>query len=360
MRAVRTFVPLVFFALAAPALASCKEEKPKTEATPSASATSSAIPDDLVINSFFTGPSSSIAVAYDGGAAFEGGANDAAAAPSGPRAKVLEAGAEPRSKLAYALALGRTTTVAATISMSAKQAGAAAPEEPPFRFTLAITPQKKLPDGRTQVEFKVVKTELVVGGALPPQAAAQITALDRALSTLVSTFNVSPAGEATDLDFKADKAEKLPRGAEEVVQLLLQVFEVLFVPLPSEPVGVGAKWLFVSHAPGTDDDEGSAQSTFTLVSKGDKGEFELKVENIRNGGEKRVQDPRTGARSKIKVSGTSSFALTITLDAPTQKAKGESITKLDISTEGAPAQTQEMKMGLVVEPKGQRDGKLIP
>src|SRR5262245_56122533 len=100
----------------------CNDQKPQAQTRPAASP--EPIPGDLVFNAFMDDKGGSkVAVATDAAAATDAGAQ------TGSTAKLIDAGADPKSPLSYTFA-NKTRTVSATIKMNAS--AAAGGEQPPF------------------------------------------------------------------------------------------------------------------------------------------------------------------------------------------------------------------------------------
>jgi hypothetical protein len=320
----------------------CKNESTQSASTQaSAAPTSSAIPDDFVVNGFFSNPSGKLAVNFDGGVDFGENMNAGNQGDSS-KTKVLEPGAEPRVRLTYNLALNKTTTIVATIQSEVQ--GPDIPEgqgkQPPVKFTLAITPKKKLDPTKTQVELKITKFDM---GQAPPEAQQQIAALQASLQKINGTVNISPDGQATDLALPG--AETLPRGSgEQVIGLLDRALELLVVPLPAASIGPGGKWRVVSSAP----EEGAdIQSTFTLLAKNEQG-YEIKVESTRIVAGRTLKD-RSGKVVTLEVKGTSTYTLTTALDGPTIKATGESKTDVITQAQGESKHVNGEKTTVTIE-----------
>lgn len=321
-------------------LASCKDD-PKATAVPAASGapTSSAIPDDLVVNSFF-GAKSGVALAVDGGAAdFGGGAPDEG---SDVKSKVLDPGGEPKAKLSYAHTLGKTQTIVATLAdeVTGPDVPEGAGKQPTMKFTVAFTPKKKLDAQKTQIEMKTAKLELV--GA-PPELQGKIAAVASAVQKIGATFWVTPAGDTGDLEFSG--TESLGRGGgEQLLGMLARVQSLAYVPVPSAAVGPGAKWKS-SVAAG---DGAFVDATYTLVGKSDAG-WDLKVETSTRMVPKTVGDPRTGKKMTLEVKGGSAYQVTTLFDGPTFKASGESKNEVIASAGGEGKRTNVEKSTTTIE-----------
>src|SRR5581483_8471637 len=171
-----------------------------------------------------------------------GGAGDA-------KIKVLEAGGDTKTKLAYNFVLNKTQPIVDTVGEEV--IGPDVPpdqgKQPTLKMTCAITPKKKLDGGKTQVELKITKFE--VGGV----DQAKIAPLASGLTKITASFTVSANGETGDLDMG---------GADQ----LARVQATLYIPVPPTPVGPGAKWRALASG-----NEAQVESTYTLDGKTDAG-----------------------------------------------------------------------------------------
>lgn len=321
-------------------LAACKNDPPpqtKEQAAPS----SSSIPEDFVVNGFFQNNAGKLTVKVDGGVDF--GEAAGADASDGGKLKVIEPGAEPRAMLAYNLALGKTSTITALVDTEVK--GEDVPEgqgkQPPIKFTIALTPKKKLDAQKTQVELKVTKIDL---GAAPPEVQKQIATLQASMSKITGTLNVTPSGQATDLALPG--AEALPGGAGEQMRGLLErVKDLLVVPLPPAPVGVGGRWQSVSNIA----EEGAAiTSTFTYLAKNELG-YEIKYETSTIIAGRTLRDQRSGRNVLLNVKGSAAYTLTVALDALTVKGSGQSTTDVVTQAQGEEKHLNGEKTTITIE-----------
>ena len=169
-----------------------------------------------------------------------------------------------------------------------------------------------------------------------------MAALEAAFAKVTGTFSLSPSGETTDLDFNS---ESLPRGgAEQLLGLVARAYDLLFVPLPGVPVGVGAKWVASSQQA----EQGvSVDTTFTLTSKTDNA-LELKVETLRIAAPRAIRDPRSNQKVMVEIKGGGTFNLGVTLDAMTTKASGDTVTNIITNVEGKKTSNGE-NVGVTIE-----------
>jgi len=325
--------------LAVSALSACNDPQSKSKTAPSAAPTSSAIPDDFVVNSFFG--QSKVALAVDGSAAFGEPGSDTGGADV--KNKLLDPGGDPKVKLAYNLVLNKTQSVVATVTeeISGPDIPEGQGKQPPLKLTMALTPKKKLDGGKTQVELKIAKFEMV--GA-PADMAAKLAPLQASLQKVTASFTVQPNGETGDLDFAG--AEGLQRGGgEQILSMLARVQTVLYVPLPAAAIGPGARWKSSTTSP---QEGASVDSTYTFVAKSDVG-YEIKLETLSLTAPKVMQDPRTGKKISIEIKGGSNYTLTTLLDGPTFKVNGNSKTDIVMSEGGGPKRSNNEKMTLTIE-----------
>ena len=295
--------------------AACNEDKPKadTKAAPSAEP----IPSDLVYNAGLEGlGASKITLGGDASAA----PVETAPPQTGSTATLVSAGADPQSPLVYAFST-KTRTVNAKITISASGAGPGVPDQPPLHFTFTATPKpKSMMGGDTTFDVKVTKFEVTLPANAPPQAAAQKDQLEKALVGLAGHFDSTTHGDLSNIDFDTDKA---PQGTGEIAGVLQQAFEFLVVPLPNEPVGIGAKWT-KKESKNLADQGAKVTTTVTLTLKArDEKTATIQVEAT-NAGTMAINDPRAPKGSSMTRSTTASFTVVIRFDGVSQKVDGES------------------------------------
>lgn len=212
------------------AAAGCKKDKPKPAEDQKPE--SQPVPSGLSFNDFVPNSAGGDAGAQN---AEPGGPN--ASDPAG-ETKVIEPGAEPRALRKYTFVLGKTekrlltTQKAITQTMEGKTTG---PVEGTTKLSIELTPKQNKPTG-TMFELKVTKIEI-------PGAPAQIVPMLAAMAGTSATFEVGPQGKVGD--FQAGESAGLqaqPQLAQQIFESLGQGLQLMFVPLPTTPIGNGAKW----------------------------------------------------------------------------------------------------------------------
>jgi hypothetical protein len=246
-------------------LAGCHSKSSPAPA-PAASASASsradlfASPDDLALPPGFSedaGP----------GSAAQGG--DLAGAPDrGLEIVLKDAGAEPRAPLTYDLAVGKPQTVVLKVTTTVKQEGdpsGGGGDMPPLRLTLSVVASEKPSADLTVVQAHVKKAEIAPGArGGPPEAAAQMSELSKALETIGATFAVSKRGVIDDAEFSGDPEAQA--AASSLLPLIESALDLLFVPMPEEAVGVGARWTVASPTtPGMPG--GGVKKTYVLKAR---------------------------------------------------------------------------------------------
>jgi hypothetical protein len=321
--------------------AGCHDDKPKTS-EPAGSATVEAIPSDLVYNSFVddTKPGQTAPTAPGGG---DGGAAAATAATS--QSKLVEPGADPKAPLRYAFST-KTRTVDTTITSSG--GGAAGMDQPPIHFVFTATPKPKSMMGHdATIDVKVTKFDLQLPANAPPDLAAGKEQLEKALVGLTGHFDVSEFGEVGDTSFDASK---LPRGAANVASVLEQAFALIVVPLPAEPVGVGAKWTKSDSQRMADQGATvTAKMTVTLVSRDAHGAT-FKVENT-SSGTIAVHDPRAPKGTTVERKSTSSYTVVARLDGVASKVDGQAQTTGTQKVPGQQDQSMQVQQKVAITSK---------
>jgi Family of unknown function (DUF6263) len=168
----------------------------------------------------------------------------APAQSSGEQVKLLDAGAAPRQKLRFHPKVGDKQTVEMTLDIASGtkmgQMQMPAPKMPPMRITADTTVQDVSPNG--DITYQLVIADAAAGGETGglPQAAAMMKATLGAVKGLSETVKVSSRG------IKEESHLEAPSGASpqvnQTAQQLLHSLSDLFVPLPEEAVGAGARW----------------------------------------------------------------------------------------------------------------------
>ena len=315
------------------ALLACNNDKPKQSA--SSEPTAEAIPSDLVYNEGFDDKSLRAKAAPPGDA----GTATTAETASGSSAKLIDPGADPKSPLLYAFST-KTRTVTATIKMAASQ-GAAAQDQPPFKFTFSATPKPKFGlQGAVTIDIKITKFEISLPPGAPAQAAASLDAAQKALVGVAGHFDATAHGDIDNLDFET---EKLQPGADQIIGILQQALELLVVPVPNEPVGVGGKWTKTESKRNAD--QGTTMSTtvtITLLSR-DQSTATLKVDAA-NKGSQVINDPRAPKGSSLDRSTKASYTVIIRFDGVSQKVDGEANNDVVQKVPGQPDQNVNLKI----------------
>jgi hypothetical protein len=166
------------------------------------------------------------------------------AAASTLRAKLLDAGAEPRKVLRLHPGPGAKQTLSMTIKIAMDVQAAGMPNQsmkiPTIRMTMDTTVKSLSPDGDILYDVTVGNAEV----AAEPDANPQIV---QVIKSAFSGFKgLSGSGAASDHGFAKGTVMKTPAGADpQLSQILDQVresFSRLLVPLPEEAVGPGARW----------------------------------------------------------------------------------------------------------------------
>jgi len=337
---MRIFPPLLTLLLLSVA---CNDDKPKADTKGPASAVP--IPSDLVYNAGLDNAKSGskIVLTDDASAA----PANSGAAQTGSTATLVSAGADPKSPLVYAFGT-KTRTVSAKITINATGAAQGMPDQPPLHFTFTATPKpKNMMGGDATFDIKVTKFEVTLPPGSPPQAAAQKDQLEKALVGLAGHFDSTTHGDLSNIDFETDKA---PQGAGEIAGVLQQAFEFLVVPLPNEPVGIGAKWT-KKESKRLADQGAVLQTTVTETLKSRDDKTATIQVDATNSGTMAINDPRAPKGSSMARSTTASFTVIIRFEGVSQKVDGESKNDITQKVPGQADQSMTVKVTQNLESK---------
>jgi hypothetical protein len=179
--------------------------------------------------------------------------HDAPPLPSRTDLIVVSPGVLPQRVLRYHLAKGTKSRFELELE-GQLVAGDITSASLPLTFTLAITVDDVLPDGRMKLTTTV---QDMTTHAAPDQPGAPRALADAAaLKGLVLTSTLSPDGtiadvkavqapvppDAPDAGAKGSAHQALGDADKAMIDQLVQALPKLAMPLPPTPVGIGAKW----------------------------------------------------------------------------------------------------------------------
>lgn len=166
-----------------------------------------------------------------------------------PIMKLLDAGAEPRSDLSYALNKGSTQKLRMTMDMvmGMKMGSQALPPTtiPTMTMLLDMTTTDKNPSGEWRIESKLTQVTINPKGGQQEQFAAAMRPQIETMEGLGMGYWINAKGRVRDVNIDVPKS--VPDAAQQMLQGMNQSFESMVAPLPSEPVGLGARWQVVSR-----------------------------------------------------------------------------------------------------------------
>jgi len=163
---------------------------------------------------------------------------------SDSRVKLLEPGAEPRKALRLHPKAGDQQNlqmmIKASLAIKFGDVLDQAIKIPAMDFTLATTVKTTAENGDITYELRVVDATIVEDQEVMPQLSEPLKAALEKMKGLTGTATISSLGLGKKIDFKAPEGEG-PR-AKQTIEDMKQSFTDFLVPLPAEPIGVGAKW----------------------------------------------------------------------------------------------------------------------
>lgn len=152
--------------------------------------------------------------------------------------ELLDAGAEPKQVLHYQLTKGVKTALELTTDIDFT-AGKMGGPMPSMVLTMDIGADDVLPDGKMKVKSTISK----VSGKDRPGSKLSADALSAQAAIMVGigvAGTLAPDGTLTDGHI--DGSDHLPAEMQAQLGTLTKGFERVALALPTQPVGVGAKW----------------------------------------------------------------------------------------------------------------------
>ncbi len=344
---LRRFFSLFIVLYAAMATTGCTEDPKKKSST--APRGPEPIPSDFVVNGFFPAgndtPPPRMEVRTDGGAVslpIDGSAGAAPASPddsgavpgaSNANVKVLEPGEEPRVARKYELKAGKTENVSITMrsTMSQEIPGqpAASQSQPGMVFALALTPQARADSGDFPIKVTFSRAELLPAADLDPNQVKQMAQAFKMLVGQAAGFKLGSHGTVSGFSLANEQLARSELGA-----LAQQTLEGLFVVLPEEPIGKGAKW----EETGTTRQDGVAVTTTTTYTLKDvtPDGMAIAVVTKRKAPAQPMADPRAPKGTTVAIDGTSNAQVKIRLERMPGKGAIDSATTITVTQGGGP------------------------
>ena len=272
------------------------------------------------------GPKPPVAVASAAPSAVDAGGTSTA--------KLVVAGADPKAPLVYAFS-NKTRTVSATISIIA---GASLGAQPPIHVTFTATPKPNA-TGAT-VDIKLTKFEVLLPTTASPKEAEEKAVIEKAIVGMGGHFDVTSHGDIENLDLETEKGSPAVR---ELGGMIQQAIEFLVIPLPNEPVGVGAKWSkSESKTISSDNITLSTVVTLTLEAR-DHETATIKV-YATNAGTMEMTDPRAPKGSSMERKTTATFTVVTRRDGVSRKVDGDSTNEITQKVPGQDDQSMTIKI----------------
>jgi hypothetical protein len=171
-------------------------------------------------------------------------AQDAPATGSPPQISVLDAGQEPRNALRYRFddGISESASLEMTIRLNVSMGGAQQQVVafPTVRMQVKLGPIAVADDNSARFDFAIGSAELIDGADTNPGLAAALRGSLGALPSVTGWARIDAQGAmlAGDLSFADGVDPQLTQVFDSAEQSLRQ----MTAPLPTEPVGLGARW----------------------------------------------------------------------------------------------------------------------
>lgn len=220
-----------------------------------------------------------------------------------PIVKLLEPGAEPRSDLSYVLVKGSSQKMVMTMdmSMAMKVQGQNLPATALPRMSMGMDASTidKSPAGEFKIDSHLSSVSVDAAGGQQEQMAKALRPQLEAMKGLSMSYWVNPKGHVHDV--KLGMPSSMPPAAQQLLTGMSQSFESMVIPLPSEPVGVGAQWQVISRT-ATGGADLLQSAVYTLKSRsGARATLEVKL--IQLAASDTIRGPQMPAGMSAKVKG---------------------------------------------------------
>ena len=231
--------------------------------------------------------------------------------------KLLDPGSEPRRELRYKFLPGKKYTMVMdmemVLGMQVDDEQMPVQKQPKIRQIFKVYCKNVSPEGNLRYEFKYGIVEVIGEPEIPPE---KVTALRADMAKIEGTSGwviVSPQGVTIDFGVNIPPGVD-PEDRQVLDKISQQIMMNISFPFPEEPVGVGAKWQFITQIPGLF--EFVHVSTATLVElKDNTGKMNSSVEQKARPKTVGLPNTPSGANTtleSLKVAGSSSLVFDLT------------------------------------------------
>jgi predicted small lipoprotein YifL len=256
-----------------------------------------------------------------------------------PIIRLIDAGAEPRSDLSYALNKGGTQKLQMSMDMvmSMRMGAKSLPPTtiPTMSMQLDMAITDKSPSGEWKVDSKLTRVTVSAKGAQQEQMAAAMRPQVEGMKGLGMGYWINGKGHVRDV--KLDIPKNFPAAAQQMLQGMNQSFESMVAPLPNEPVGVGARWQVISRMASAGADL-LQSATYTLKAR-DGGKATLEVKLVQLAASDSINAPGMppGVTTQVKSfsSGGSGTSLLDTKNVAPDTGSMALKTAMDIAVKGS-------------------------
>lgn len=162
---------------------------------------------------------------------------------------LLEAGAEPRAPIRLSPVVGKTEALrlqlAMTVAMQLGRQAVPAQAVPGLTVDLDLNVAARDPDGTTRYATKVVDTRVATGTEASARVSEALQSAATKLAGARGEATVGPRGITEGFGLDLDLSDE--QGLAPTFEGFREAYAHLFVALPTEAVGAGARWEVVSH-----------------------------------------------------------------------------------------------------------------
>ena len=311
------------------------------------------IPEDFVMNDFFKEGKTFKPIASDAGldAGFltgpAAGASAAGALVDAPlnerRVKLTNPGAEPKAARRYVLkaATEDRRLVISTSVLQEAQGQRQGGDQPPVTVALAFTGK---PGAEQRLDVVLKKLTL----QMPPNVDKRVAlAQEKQLKEIAGLslgMRLSSRGSLGEPEFEA---EKMPPGAQEIVPILAQAFEIVTIPFPEEPVGVGATWEETQMQKDQSGIEVETQTSYVLKDASKDGVLKVDVEMKRRSKKVEVRAKGAPPGTTMEMKGSGKYSYELKLSGVAIKVDGELVTQRIIEVPQGPQKVTQTETSKV-------------
>ncbi|MDJ0716321.1 MAG: hypothetical protein QNJ54_19270 [Prochloraceae cyanobacterium] len=215
--------------------------------------------------------------------------------------RVVQTGKQPRQKLRLKPIPRAKQTTTMTVDMNAivSVGGQSTPQlnSPKSKTNVDVQVIKVDDNGDFHADFVYTNTEVIATPNTKPEQVEQMRSYFKKIEGFKGTIVSDYRGNVKEV--KSDIPENIEPDTKQILEQTLKSFKEIFLPLPTEAVGIGAEWQIINNSK-LDGINIRQTETYELIER-KNNTITLAVNVEQNGGSQKINMPQMPAGTEMEI-----------------------------------------------------------